>query len=71
MDSTFQYFLETKAGGSGAPEPFENNPTCTNLPSPRPNFSVLATMAANRPWLAADVIAVPRIQHPFPKHPEK
>ena len=28
-------------------------------------------MASNRPWLAADVIAVPGAQHPLPKHPQK
>ena len=28
-------------------------------------------MAANRPWLAMDAIAVPGAQHPLPKHPEK
>lgn len=28
-------------------------------------------MAANRPWLAMDVIVVPDIQHPLPKHLEK
>ena len=28
-------------------------------------------MAANRPWLATDSIAVPGAQHPLPKHPEK
>ena len=28
-------------------------------------------MVANRPWLASNVIAVPGIQHPLPKHPEK
>ena len=28
-------------------------------------------MAANRPWLAADVIAIPGAQHPLPKHPKK
>ena len=28
-------------------------------------------MVANRPWLATDVIAVLKAQHPLPKHPEK
>ena len=28
-------------------------------------------MAANIPWLATDVVAVPGAQHPLPKHPEK
>ena len=28
-------------------------------------------MAANRPWLATDVVAVPGAQHPLPKHPKK
>jgi hypothetical protein len=28
-------------------------------------------MAANRPWLVVDVIAVPRAKHPLPKHPKK
>ena len=27
-------------------------------------------MAANRPWLAANAIAVPGAQHPLPKHPK-
>lgn len=66
MDSTFDDFPEVEAGGSGPPEPLETNP-----PSPRPNFNFLATMAANIPWLCVDVIAVPGIQHPLPKHPEK
>ena len=68
VDSTFHDFRETKVGGSRPPE---NNPTCTNPPYPRPNFSFLATMDANRPWLSADVIQVLGIQHPLPKHPEK
>ena len=71
MDSTYQDFLETEVGGSRPPEPIENNPTCTNPPSPRPNFSFLATMTTNRPWLVVDVIAVLGAQHPLPKHPEK
>ena len=71
VDSTFHNFPEAKVGGSGPPEPPETNPTCTYPPPPRPNFKFLATMAANRPWLAADVVAVPGIQHPLPKHPEK
>ena len=70
MDSTFQDFLEVKEGGSRPSEPLENNPTCTNPPSLRPNFSFLDTMAANRPWLVADAIEVPEIQHPLPKHLE-
>ena len=28
-------------------------------------------MAANRPWLVVDAVAVPRAQHPLPKHTEK
>ena len=28
-------------------------------------------MAANRPWLVADAIVVPKAQHPLSKHPEK
>ena len=28
-------------------------------------------MSANKPWLAANSIAVPGAQYPFPKHPEK
>ena len=71
MDPTFHDFLEAETVGSGPPEPPENNPTCTNPPYPRPNFSFLATMDANRPWLAVDVGVVPRIQHALPKHPEK
>lgn len=71
MDLTFHNFPEAEASGSRHPEPPENNHTCTNPLSPRPNFSFLTTMTANRPWLAADVIAVPGIQHPLPKHPEK
>ena len=71
MESTFQDFPETEAGGYGPPEPPENNPTCTNPPSPRPNFIFLTTMSANRPWLATDAVAVPRIIHPLPKHTEK
>ena len=70
MDSTFQDCPKAEAGASGPPEPPENNPTCTNPTSPRPNFIFLATMAAKRPWLAVDVIVVPGIQHPLPKHPE-
>jgi hypothetical protein len=71
MDSTFIDFLEVEAGGSGPPEPPKTNPTCTNPPSPKPNFNFLATTAANRPWLVVDVIAVPGMQHPLPKHLEK
>ena len=70
MDSTFHEFPKAQAGGSRPPEPPENNPTCTNPPSPRPNFSFLDTMAANIPWLATNVVAVPRIQHPLQKQPE-
>ena len=70
MDSSYQDFPEAEACGSGPPQPPKNNTTCTNPPSPRPNFSFLATIAANIPWLAANVIVVPRIQHPFPKHPK-
>ena len=69
-DSTFYDFLEAQAGGSGPPEPLETNPTCTNPPYPRPNFKFLSNMAANKPCLAADAIAVPGAQHPFPKHPK-
>ena len=58
-------------GGYGPPEPPENNPTCSTPTSPRPNFRFLATMATNRPWLAADVVSVPKAQHPLPKHLEK
>ena len=71
MDSTFHDFPEVEASGFGPLEPPENNPTCTNPPPPRPNFRFLATMDANRPWLAMDVIAIPSIQHPLPKHHEK
>ena len=70
MNSTFHDFPEVEAGGFGPPEPPKTSPTCTNSPYPRPNFNFLATMAANRPWLVADVITVPSIQHPLPKHPE-
>ena len=28
-------------------------------------------MATNRPWLVADVVAIPGTQHPLPKHTEK
>jgi hypothetical protein len=28
-------------------------------------------MVANRPWLAANVVAVHRAQHPLLKHPKK
>ena len=71
MDSTFQDFPEVEEGGSGPLEPPENNTTCTNPPSPGPNFSFLATIATNRPWLAMDVIMVPRAQQPLPNHPKK
>ena len=71
MDSTFQDFPETKAGGSRPPKPPENNTTCTNPPSPRENFIFLDTMAGNRLWLAMNAIAVPGMQHPLHKHPEK
>ena len=50
VESTFHDFPEPEDGGSGPPEPLENNPTCINPPSPRPNFLFLATMATNRPW---------------------
>ena len=70
-DSNFQDFPEVEEGSFGPPEPPENNTTAATPPSPRPNFRFIATMAANRPWLAMDSIAVPRAQHPLPKHPEK
>ena len=57
--------------GFGPPEPPKNNTTGVTPTSPRPNFRFIATMAANRPWLAADVVAVHGAQHPLPKHPEK
>jgi len=69
-DSNFQYFPEAKEGGSRPPEPLENNTTGATPTSPRPNFRFIVTMAANRPWLVVDVIAVPRAQHPLPKHPK-
>ena len=34
-------------------------------------FIFLATMAANRPWLAGDVVAIPKATHPLPKNLEK
>ena len=71
VDLTFHDFPEAESGGSGPTEPPETNPICTNPPSLRPNFIFLDTMAANRPSLAMDAIAVPGIQHPLPKHPEK
>ena len=71
VDSTFYNFPEVEIGGYGPPEPLETNPTCTNPPSPRPNFNFLANMAANKPWLAMDALAVLGAQHPLPKHPEK
>ena len=70
MDSTYHDFLETEVGGSGPPQPPQNNTTRTNPPSPRPNIKFLATMAANRPWIATDVIVVPRTQHLLLKHPK-
>ena len=70
VDSTYQDFPEAEEGGSGPPKPLEKNTTCTTPPSPRPNLSFLVTMAANRPWLAMNVIAVPGAQHPLPKHLE-
>ena len=70
-DSNYQDFPKVEEGGSRPPESPEKNTTCANPTSPRPNFSFLATMAANRPWLAADVVVVLRAQHPLPKHPEK
>ena len=65
MDSTFHDFPEVEEGGSRPPKTPEMNPPCLNPPSPRPNFNFLATMAANRTWLATDVVVVPFIQHPF------
>ena len=70
-DSNFQDFPEVEEGGSGPPEPPENNTSGAIPISPRPTFRLIATMAANRPWLATDVVAVPGAQHPLPKHPEK
>ena len=71
VDSTFHNFFEAKVGGFGPPKPPKINNPCTNPLSPRPNFNFLATMVANRSWLAMDAIAVPYIQHLFPKHPKK
>ena len=48
-DSTFYNFLEAQTGGSRPPEPPKTNPPCTNTPSPRPNFNVIANMESNRP----------------------
>jgi hypothetical protein len=70
-DSNFQDFPEEEEGGSGPPEPPENNTIGATPTSPRPNFIFIATMAANKPWLAMDVVTVPEAQHPLPKHPEK
>ncbi|CAF4443919.1 unnamed protein product, partial [Adineta steineri] len=70
-DSNDQDFPEAEEGGFRPPKPPENNTTCANPPSPRPNFRFLASMAANRPWLAANAVVVPGAQHPLPKHPEK
>ncbi|CAF4140590.1 unnamed protein product [Adineta steineri] len=69
-DSNYQDFPEAE-GSSGPPEPPENNTTCATPTSPRSNLRFRANMAANRPWLAADVVAVPGAQHPLPKHPSK
>jgi hypothetical protein len=71
VDSTFYELVETKAGGSGPPEPPETYPPCTNPPSPRPSINILANMEAKRHWLATDSIVVPSAQHPLPKHPDK
>jgi hypothetical protein len=70
-DSNFQDFPEAEEGGSGPPEPSRNNITGATPTSPRPTFRLMPTMAANRPWLAADAFAVPRAQHPLLKHPKK
>ena len=69
-DYNFQDFLEAEEGGSGPLEPPENNTTWATHTYPRPNFRFIATMAANRPWLAADAIVVHEAQHPLPKYPE-
>ncbi|CAF4200395.1 unnamed protein product, partial [Adineta steineri] len=58
-------------GGFGPPKPPEKNTTGATPTSPRPNFRFIATMVANRPWLAADAVTVPEAQHPLPKHPQK
>ena len=68
--SIYQDFPKAEEGGFGRLKPPENNTTCATPTSPKPNFRFLATMAANRPWLATDAIAVPRAQHPLPKHPK-
>ncbi|CAF1514586.1 unnamed protein product [Adineta steineri] len=70
-DSNFQDIPEVKEGGSGPPEPLENNTTGAIPTYPRPNFIFIAVMAMNRPWLAIASVAVPEAQHPLPKHPEK
>ena len=67
-DSTFYNFPEAQAGGFGPPKPPYTNYPCINIPSPRMNFNFRANMEANLPWLAIDAIAVPGVQHPFPKH---
>jgi len=33
-------------------------------------FHLKLTLAANRPWLATDDVAIPGAQHPLPKHPK-
>ncbi|CAF4221427.1 unnamed protein product [Adineta steineri] len=67
----FYDFPEAEAGSFGPLEPLETNPSCSNPPSPRPNFNFLANMVVNRPWLATNSIVVSGAQHTLPKRLEK
>ena len=70
-DTKFQDYPEAKEGDSGPPEPPENNTISATPTSPRTTFTLIATMATNRPWLAMEVVVVVGAQHPLPKHPDK
>ena len=62
------------SGGSGRPpSPPHSSSIPQKPPSPPPTPRNMA--AANppnpMPWMAQDAVAVPGVQHPLPKHPEK
>ena len=64
------------SGGSGRPpSPPHSSSIPQKTPSPPPTprnmAGVNANPNANMPWMDQDAVAVPGIQHPLPKHPEK
>ena len=70
-DSTLFDFPETRAGGSGLPEPPNTNPPLASIQSPCPNLNFEGNMATNQPWLTINALAILGPQIPLPMHPKK